>query len=113
MGRSKSSGNTFNRFWLSDKILKFDKPVNVSDSTCCKPKPPKSSSCKLSNGANTLSGKKDNRLAESDNRCKPREEVKASSAILVMFCLFKLTSLRRRTPIRWQFARCFAPSSFS
>ena len=85
MGRSKSSGNTFKRFWLRDKILKLDNPANVSDSTCCKPKRPKSSSCKLSKGANTFSGKTDNRFPESDNRCKPREEVKASSAILVMF----------------------------
>ena len=59
MGRSKSSGTTFNRFWLRDKIFKFDKPVNVSDSTCCKPKRPRSKSCKLSNGANTFAGKKD------------------------------------------------------
>ena len=112
MGSSKSPGNTFKRFWLSDKTLKFDKLVNVSDSNCCKSKRPRSKSCRLFKEANTLLGKTNSGFPESENRCKLLEEVKASSATLVMFCSLKLTSLKRRAPTRPQFARCFAPSSF-
>ena len=112
MGRNKSSGKSVKRFWLSDKISKAVSPVNVSDSTCVKPKLPKSRSRKLPKGANNLFGKTGSGFPESDNFSKPNANVKASSATLVMSCLLKLTSFRCRVPTRWQFTRCFVPSSF-
>ena len=112
MGRNNSSGKSFKRFWLSDKISKAVSPVNVSDSTCVKPKRPKSRNRKLPKGANNLFGKTGSRFPNSDNFSKPNANVKASSATLVICCSLKLTTVRRRTPMRLQFTRCFVPSSF-
>ena len=71
MGRSKFGGSSFNRFWLSDKILKFDKPRNVSDSTCCNAKRPRSKSCRLPKGANIFSGKNDNDCQKATTAASP------------------------------------------
>ena len=102
-GRNKSSGKSFKRFWLSDKIFKAVSPVNVSDSSCVKRKLPKSRSCNLPKGANNLFGKTGSGFLESDNCSKLNANVKASSATLAMSCLLTLTSFRRRTPTRLQF----------